>query len=71
MEKWIPENNSLAKQIKKKEEEEEKKGEEDIKDKIMGFVKDKVRDMKRVRQKVEIMKRELKRDNQKSSDLPQ
>lgn len=60
IEKWIPEDNSLAKQAKQREEEE-KKGEKDIKDKVMMFVKDKLRDMKRVRQRVELMTIDVKK----------
>lgn len=37
----------------------------------MGFVRDKVRDMKRVRQKVETMKGDLKRENKKVVEVGQ
>lgn len=37
----------------------------------MGFVRDKVRDMKRIRQKVETMKGDLKRENKKVVEVGQ
>ena len=51
IEKWIPEDNSCCKQ-RKVRMEEERKGEKDVKELVMMSVKDQLRDMKRVRQRI-------------------
>ena len=64
VEKWIPEDTSCCKQSKQRQEEE-KRGEKDVKEKVMLFVKEKLRDMKRVRQRVDLMTSDLRREGKK------